>query len=200
MIYKVKKGESLYLPTQFKIYGKFNRFTWVTKPNADMAFDYLYDRDSETKLDGDWADWKKVGGISLVNWRNIGNIWDKNNDAIMLGWRYNVELETFEYGVYVNENRGMLVFDGENEMLQTNNLNRGVVFSIVRVSGRQYHVTLKFEDEGNFSAKLFTITSLQNFNWYSYINPWYGGANNSSGPWGGAAPQDQKIQIDFLKI
>lgn len=191
MVFKIKKGRARWYPVIFKIIRKFNRLTFITKPNNTQVFDYKFGE----SLDEDWRDWKKIGGISFVNWKNLRNIFIKNRDSVILAWRWNPVIETFEYCVY--ENKG-----GKNYPYES-------ITQILRAKqGEEVYLNIDLTPKNQFECYLYTLENRnvnpivikprQKFTFYSYINMWYGGGNNSAGPWGGKAPKDMECEATFF--
>lgn len=211
--YKIKRGSQAWTPKKFQVFGRFNELTWVTRPNWTMMFNYEWrDTLGQVHVDPDWADWKKVGGISLVNWRNPQNIFVKNNDAIMLAWRWNVDLQMFEYALYVNRKGENIPYEGPAQVVRVKareeTLSNGdkipagfdkVIFTIRRERQNRYRIFIYAENENPKNRGSIIVNTRQRFGTYSIINPWYGGANNAPGPWGGKAPRDMEMVVDFLK-
>lgn len=173
------------------VYLNFKELSWIFYPNDSFNFDYKYNFGES--VDEDWKDWKKVSGISFVNWKNLRNILSKNQDSVMLAWRYNVNLKIREYIIYENK-------DGKNypreEILQILRTNGPVYFNIIP----DKDVFKCYLHEGNRNT-VNSINIIPRFKptFYSYINLWYGGSNNSIGPWGGTAPQDMVCRLEFNK-
>lgn len=200
MKYTIKKGQQSWHPRPIFpiVLTDFERLTWTVTAHESMQFDYI---DPETGLlDADWEDWKKAGGVSLVNWRNPQNIVIKNRDAIMLTLRYNPTLpaHVFEYAVYVNDRGGRKVYERPDQVLRTTAGTR-VSMQLTRNNRRSYNAALYLTSKGVESVNAFTIETRQRFTAYSLINSWYGGKNNAPGRWGGAAPKDMEMDIEFEK-
>jgi hypothetical protein len=185
MLYKIKEGRSYWIPRKFKILLFFKKITWTTEPNTSMIFDYQGDKD--------WMDWKKIGGISLVNFSNLFNIFIKNRDSIMLAWRYNNEIDLFEYAIYVNNNSKNIAYDKPDQLLKTKSSN--VNLTIEKENG----IFKCYLYENGENVNSINIKPRFNPLFFSLINPWYGGANNSEGPYGGKAPKDMECRIDLHK-
>lgn len=195
MRYTIKKGNQSWRPRQLlpKIITGFDRLTWTVTPEKSMEFDYI---DPATgNLDNDWADWKKIGGISLVNWRNPQNVVVKNRDAIMLAWRWNPTINVHEFALYLNERGDRVVYEQPGYLLRTIAGTR-ISMQIEKEDNDSYNVFLYVTSQGPRSVNRFIIDTRQRFGMYSLINPWYGGANNSTGPWGGAAPKDMEMELE----
>ena len=197
MIYTIKKGQTDWRPRdRFRLLAGFDSLTWTVTPNKSMQFNYV---DPITdKLDPDAFDWKKIGGISLVNWRNPWNAIMKDRDSIMMAWRWNPTLSVHEFAVYVNEAGDNIAYENAGQLLRTIAGTR-ISMQITRQTHRNYRAALYVDSQGPKSVNAFEIETRQRFGLYSLIGPWYGGKNNAPGPWGGAAPQDMTIDIEFNK-
>lgn len=185
MKHTIKKGRQWWWPMFFKLFLPPTKFSWVFTPDSTMQFDYKYG----DQVDEDWKDWKKVGGISFVNWKNFRNIYRKNRDSVMLAWRWNPNLLIFEYIIYENKNEGKFPREGDLQILRTNG---PVYFDII--PGETFQCYLH---EGDMDVNPIHIKPRFKPMLLSYINLWYGGSNNSRGPWGGKAPKDMVCNLDF---
>ena len=196
MKYTIKKGHQCWQPHSIfpSVLSDFNELIWTVTPHASMEFDYEY----EGELDADWADWKKIGGISLVNWKNLQNLFVKNKDAIMMAHRWNPTIGVHEFAVYENDRGKNIAYERPDQLLRTIAGTR-ISMKLVKVHARRYKAFLYVTSNGPDSVNSFIINTRQVFTMYSLINPWYGGANNAPGPWGGAAPRDMEMEIQFGK-
>lgn len=212
MEYRIKRGDRRWTPSSLQIITKFNKLTFLTEPNWTMMFNYDYLIDGQKVTDADWRDWKKVSGISLVNWKNPQNIFVKNNDSIMLGWRWNPELHLFEFCLYVNEKGKNIPYERADQILRVKPSVKNVdgvmqptgqfpqiVFEIETINSKTYGVKLYSLEENKKGINRIVVKTRQRFNLYSRVNPWYGGANNAPGPWGGKAPRDMRMDIYVSK-
>lgn len=198
MIYEIKKGQTDWRPRdRLLLLTGFDSLTWTVTPDKSMEFDYI---DPITdKIDADWNDWKKIGGISLVNWRNPWNAVMKDRDAIMLAWRWNPVYNFHEFAVYTNSRGKKIAYERPDQVLRTIAGTR-VSMQITRVTRRNYRVRLYVTSQGPDSVNAFEIKTRQAFGLYSLIGPWYGGKNNSPGPWGGAAPKDMTMNVELERM
>jgi len=195
MKYTIKKGNQSWRPHPIlpRLLFGFDRLTWTITPDKSMQFDYI---DPETgNLDNDWADWKKIGGISLVNWKNPQNVVVKNRDAIMMAWRWNPMISVHEFATYVNKKGGRIVYEQPHQVLRTIAGTR-ISMEITRSNKSSYNARIYVTSKGPNSVNRFIIETRQRFGMYSLINPWYGGANNARGPWGGRAPKNMEMKLD----
>lgn len=211
MEYSIKRGQRFWSPSHFQVFGKFSRLIWLIEPTWTMQFDYEYRKGDEIVRDNDWQDWKKGGGISLVNWRNLQNIWDKNNDSIQCGWRWNPDLQVFEFCLYVNERGQNHPYEGPHQLLrvppkmeevdgviQPTGRFDPIIFEINRQSSNRYLCYLQAIGESREKITPIIVDTIS-ASMYSRVNLYYGGDNNSTGPWGGKAPRDMSIIVDVLR-
>lgn len=196
MIYTIKKGNSYWWPFRFMLFSSFNSLTWEVSLDPSMVFDYKYIEQGERKIDMDWADWKKVGGISFINWKNLINLFVKNRDAVMLARRYNVELELFEYCIYENRKGINIPYEKPIQLIRTKN---GTVSLRIEKEDNTFKCYLFSGDQTYTDVNSINITPRFKPVLYSYINMWYGGADNSPGPYGGKAPKDMKCEMKFIR-
>ena len=194
--YTIKKGRTDWSPKEpLQIFSNFKELVWEVSPDDSMIFDYNHDG----KVDQDWNDWKKIGGISLADpLFCILNLFLKSRDSIQLGWRWNVDLQVFEFVVYVNRKSKFLPYGRPDQILRCDK-NAQVVFKIIRESGRQYRALLYLKEGGPEDINEFVIEPRKRFTLYSRIGLWYGGSNNAQGPYGGRAPKEMKVGVGFTK-
>lgn len=191
----VKEGQKDFSPSEgLHIYKGSGPYTWVFRPTDSMVFDY---KDPHTgMIDEDWHDWKKGGGLSLVNWWNIQNLFVLNRDNIMWVWRYNPNDKIFEFAIYMNVKGDKVVFEKPDQILRLRRNQTGFCM-IKRESSRKYKVYLDRFSKENPNYRV--VKPRQKFYVYREIGLYYGGANNSVGIWGGAAPKDMCIDWAFLR-
>lgn len=193
----ISKGEQWWKPMDIIpcLFGKFDEITITFTPNETMEFDYV---DPETgQRDEDWKDWKKVfGGISLINLFNWINLFRRNRDAIMLGWRWNptTDLPHHEATIYINDGGSM-----NNYGLLKVVRGTSISMTIKKVRKWQFHIYLYLTSQGIESVEPVEYRSRFDPSLYVRINGWYGGANNSKGPWGGAAPKDMEMEVEVIR-
>lgn len=191
----ILKGHKWFYPRDIfpRLINRFDTVTIKFTPNESMEFDYI---DPTTgKLDNDWADWKKVfGGLSLVDPWNWINIFLRNRDSIILGWRYNPTGTTyFEAAIYENKASSWIVHDTIKVVKDTK-----VAMTIKRIGNREFDVYLYVDSNGIESVEPVRIKTRFTPHWFARINGYYGGKNNSPGRWGGAAPKDMFMDVEFI--
>lgn len=193
MIYTINKGSSRWFPFTFKWFTDFSKAIWYVFPDRSMEFNYKYNGD---EVDQDWHDWKKIGGLSFANWRNIFNLFRKNQDAAMLAWRWNVEIKKHEFIVYENKKGNSIPYDSLIQILRIDAEEKAVLE--IHKEGNKFKCYL-FENEQTYlDVDPIIITPRFKATLFSYINLWYGGSNNSPGPYGGSAPQNMRCDASFL--
>lgn len=157
--------------------------------DQESKYDYTLD---DGTFDQDWHDWNKLGGLTF-------NLWFRNKDAALGGWRYNPESEFFEVCAYLNDKRGN--YPDKSKIVRYSAGERGKI-EITR-KGREYVFTFfRYEDKKAPWIPLerqATLKVRKNF-WFAYRSElWFGGANNSPGPFGGVYHSD--VCLDWsLKI
>lgn len=194
--YTIKKGHSDWHPKEpLQIFPDFEELTWEVSPDASMMYDY----ENSGVTDKDWHDWKKVGGISLADRSfNLINLFIKKRDSIQLGWRWNVDLSVFEFVVYVNERGKFVPYSRPDQILRCDE-HAQVVFKIRKDNRKQYRAALYLQGDGPESVNEFLIETRKRFTLYSRVGLWYGGKNNSPGPFGGKAPKVMKVNVGYFK-
>lgn len=190
--YQIKKNRSDWRPRDpFKIFTDFDTVTFSCIAHESMRFDYV---DPKTgKVDQDWRDWKKIGGVSFAGWRDWLNIFLHDRDAVHFTNRWNVDLKVMEYAVYVNEGGDWFVFEKPYQVLRTI-FGTKVSMQIKKIDLEKYEARLYVDSKGPGSVNPFLIYPRRRFPVYALSGAWYGGKNNSPGPYGGRAPKDMTMQ------
>lgn len=193
MIYTIKKGRKDWVPTDGFDLFRVRDVRISLKVDNSMCFNYI---DPGTGVyDADALDWKKVGGVSFVNWRHLWNIWFKTRDAAMMGWRWNPKINMFEICLYVHYRGHTIKFERPDQVYRLRyNPDNDYEWVHLDISGNK--ATLW---DGQNSVNDFFITQDFRPSRYSRIGAWYGGANNAPGRWGGRAPKDMTCEIKFEK-
>lgn len=194
MIYTIDKGDRDWKPVDGFDVFRVRDVRVSLKVDNSMMFNYI---DPDTGVfDSDAFDWKKVGGVSFVNWRNFWNIWVKTSDAAMMAWRWNPKLNVFEICLYVHMGGDTIKFERPDQVVRIkynpDNEYDWVHLDICGNKGTLY--------QGDEEVNYFPILSRFRPSRYSRIGAWYGGANNSPGKWGGRAPKDMTCEIEFKKL
>jgi len=169
MYYTIKKGNHDSSPVDIPwmtLTSSLNTLLWTIKPSHGTEYNMLPDEDQ-------W-DVNKGGGVSF-------NLLNNNKDALMWGWRFNP-----------NSNK--------TEILQYSHTDGNVVISEVMMELSKFQVgEIQFTRNGRVWDTFFTnyehsscgtYTARKGFTFSKEITLWFGGANNSPGPFGGVAPQD----------
>lgn len=195
--YTIKTGKTDWTPKEpLEIFCDFKAITWEFSPDKTMAFPYAY----EGGIDQDWRDWKKIGGISLAAWGlDLINLVQLSRDSIQLGWRYNVELQVFEYAAYVNENGAHYAFERADQVLRCGPGAKGGM-RLTKLDRQNYRAALYFLEEGPKAVNEFPIRTRKEFTIYRRTGLWYGGRNNAPGPYGGRAPRNMRTQVGYNRV
>ena len=205
--YTCKPGDHNFLPNKipalFNLNGSFGmprRLAWCFEVNETLWYDWSYTdpTDGVVKKDGDWGDFWKVVGASK------GILSPMNAEAVMLAmhpWG-TVEDKKFKFTVYRN-------FDGgkwDNAELEA----RSFILSLAEMVGKQWIFELsKGSDKSKLRAYLYEngkapIISQTDIpcTWGSgkEIFLWFGGENNSPGPYGGVASQNMVIKCRSMHM
>jgi hypothetical protein len=94
--------------------SKPTRLRWRVRLGADARYVL---RDKNGKIDVDQFDWLKLHGITFTPLRTMRN-------TAMIGWRYNVEKDSFDLNAYFHQNGERFFNDvcirvGTNEVFET---------------------------------------------------------------------------------
>lgn len=137
----------------------------------------LYD----IRPDRDWKDWNKLAGLSF-------HAFPKNKDNLIIAWRSRPERQQIELAFFANKDGDFTVGEGR---LFVDPLRTGQAV-INRQSGRDWTIMIGEEIAESYRTR-------KEFKGYgSRITPWFGGANNSPGPYGGAAPQEMSLAYTMI--
>lgn len=193
MIYSINEGQSRWWPFIFRWYRDFKKAIWYVIPDKSMQFNYQY---NNGVVDEDWRDWKKIGGLSFADWRNLINLFRKDKDSVILAWRWNVEIKKHEFAIYENRNNHNIPYESPSQILRIDADEKAVLE--IHKSGNDFKCYL-FENEQTYlDVNPIVITPRFKATMFSYINLWYGGKNNSKGPYGGSAPQNMRCDVGYL--
>lgn len=144
----------------------------------------------EVGSDKDRADWLKLTGITAAFSLN-------NRRSALIAWRPTDVPDTFAITAYTNDSKGSWKIGGPGFKIAT--VKAGEQFS-GRVRFEQYLFTDAVEYYIDTLSGTFTATHDFDKPWhclYREIGPWWGGANNEPGDYGGAAPKDATLQLGF---
>lgn len=140
--------------------------------------------------DKDRGDWLKLTGITAAFSPN-------NRRSALIAFRPTDVPDTFAITVYTNDKKGGWQIGGP-----------GIKIATVK-AGEEFSDSVRFEQylftdavEYYIRTKSSTFTATHDFKkpWHSLyreITPWWGGANNSPGDYGGAAPKNAKLKLQF---
>lgn len=145
-----------------------------------IDFQFLEESKYDWEGDKDQEDWNKLGGLTF-------NLYPRNKDALLIGWRYSPEKEAFEVVAYINENGDNLPI--ESKMIEYIANERGSV-EITR-KGKEFKYTF-FKESGISWQEMTTVTlKIRKGFWFAFRSePWFGGENNSKGQYGGKHYKD----------
>lgn len=181
--YAVKAGEHAFRPWPIILY----RHRQLDTITYHVMFDEscLYDM----KGDLDQLDWSKGAGFSL-NWRR------NDKDALMWAWRNPTpESEYLDLTVYYHRNyERFWGYEGEDVLLKAKPF-QPIRIDFIRQGDKQWKVDFYNPQEEWNSSALVKLNS--NPSTSRRINPWFGGANNAPGPFGGVAPNDMIILMEI---
>ena len=145
--------------------------------------DYLLDEE-------DQQDWNKLIGITYsIN---------PTHKTVMVGWRWNPEIEKIELNAYYHVNKGR----DFTEPLMTVDLDQRVTGRIdILKNDYKIHFSKKVPGEPGLKYVEHSFPHKRNPRWIGrMINPWFGGADSNNDGLGGTAPQNMQIDINWTKI
>lgn len=172
MIYKVKKGKHDFWPFEIPwIYFKRKTFKWVLRDMSKAEYDMRPDEDQ-------W-DWNKGGGVSF-------SLTNNNKDAVMWAWRYNPNTGKHEYCMYIHDGTASPIIRPRVDDVSEITL-------VVDYKNRTYDMIF-LTPEGQF---IFDWQYRHKKTISKRIGLWFGGANNEEGAFGGVAPQDLEIELEY---
>ena len=197
MRYEIEQGNKDWRPIDGKQIMCVCPFKVGVKPDNSMIFNYV----DNGVVDPDWADWKKIKGASMAGYwppSKLANLVINTQDAIMLTWRWNIKLNCFEFCLYTHVNGSTIKYERADQLIRVpyrEDNNYGWSWLEVVPAGRKFYSYLTGPD-GIRGARMLTEFSFTP-KLYSTIGMYYGGANNSPGKWGGAAPKDMSCEAKF---
>lgn len=183
--YAVKAGEHAFRPWPTVLY----RHRSIDTITYHVVFDEscLYDM----KGDLDQLDWSKGAGFSL-NWRR------NDKDALMWAWRNPApNSEYLDLTVYYHlDYERFWGFQGEDVLLKAKPF-QSIRIEFIRTGSKKWQVNFLNLEENLRSSAEVELRSNPTFS--RRINPWFGGADNAPGPFGGVAPNDMIILMEVEK-
>jgi len=154
-----------------------SRFSGVAFFDNSCIYDWGTDRDQK--------DYNKLAGVSL---RLAA---PKNHSAVIVAWRPLPATNQIEVAPYFNYESGKF-FIGQ----QTLKLNPNQKFSFhISQKGPLWSIVLFNEDSHDLVTASFSYSFISKQQWS--IDPWFGGANNELGDYGGVASQDMTLWLGF---
>ncbi len=180
--YYVKEGRQAFRPWPLHIY----RHRETDSIRYQVMFDEscLYDM----KGDLDQLDWSKGAGFAL-DWRR------NDKDALMWAWRNpHPESEYLDLTVYYHRDYDRFWgYQGEDVLLKAKPFHP-LRIDFIRRGDRQWQVYFYNQTENTTGSAIVELRKNPLFS--RRINPWFGGADNAEGPYGGAAPNDMIILME----
>src|SRR6056297_167372 len=184
--YAVNKGKTVFKPRACLlpalVYTGFE-FTAVLDKSCWFSAQDVGD-------DKDRADWLKLTGITAAFSLN-------NRRSALIAFRPTDVPNVFAVTAYTNDRKGGRQIGGTGFKIAT--VKAGEQFS-GRVRFEQYLFTDAVEYYIDTPGGTFTATHDLQRPWhclYREISPWWGGADNSPGSYGGAAPKDATLRLNF---
>ncbi len=184
--YSIKKGRTAFRPiapllpalvyTGFEFTAVLDKSCWFSAEDVGG--------------DKDRADWLKLTGITAAFSLN-------NRRSALIAFRPTDVPDVFAITAYTNDRKGGRQIGGPGFKIAT--VKAGEQFS-GRVRFEQYPFTDAVEYYIDTPDGTFTATHDFERPWhnlYREITPWWGGANNSPGNYGGAAPKNARLKLQF---
>jgi len=184
--YSIKKGRTAFRPmaslfpalvyTGFEFTAVLDSSCWFSAENVGG--------------DKDRDDWLKLTGITAAFSLN-------NRRSALIAFRPTDVPDVFAITAYTNDKKGGRQIGGQGFKIAT--VKAGEQFS-GHVRFEQYLFTDAVEYYIDTPTGTFTATHDFERPWYCLyreITPWWGGANNEPGSYGGAAPKDATLMLDF---
>ncbi|MEL7122784.1 MAG: hypothetical protein AAFO07_25280 [Bacteroidota bacterium] len=182
--YYVEIGKHRFKPTRTNLY----RHKDLGRIEYAVVFPESCEYDFEGDLD-QW-DWNKGAGLSQD--------WKRNDkDAIMWAWRYNVDSSRFELTSYVHRKYKRFIGRGlSDEIMLIANTGDLVTIEFQRYDDKKWGII--FTNHSQQFTNQIEVNLRKNPRYSRSIAPWFGGANNSDGPFGGVAPHDMILLIKTI--
>ncbi len=180
--YYIIKGKQNFSPKE-SILPRTNVKGFTLTATLDSSC-YYSQQDWTYDLDRDRFDWNKLKGLSRY--------WTANNHtAAMFAWRPDTLPYHFQIAAYTNYPKT------EIQVGEPITVAAGQSFS-ARCDLERYTAKYLIEVDSN---KVFTAHSFRKkIGWAREVGTYFGGANNSPGPYGGKAPQNMVMHIYFSII
>ena len=186
--YHIKKGRTAFRPMASLFPALvYSGFSFTAEFDSSCWFSA-----AEVGGDKDRADWLKLTGITAAFSLN-------NQRSALIAWRPTDVPDTFAITAYTNNKLGGWKIGGPGFKIAT--VKAGEQFS-GRVLFWHDPITLRPTVDYYIHTPSGTFTATHDFDkpWhclYREIGPWWGGANDQPGGYGGTAPKDATLQLDF---
>lgn len=183
--YYVEAGDHAFRPWPIHLYNHRGMDSITYQVMFDSSC--LYDM----KGDLDQLDWSKGAGFSL-DWRR------NDKDALMWAWRNpHPESEYLDLTVYYHRDYDRFWgHKGEDVLLKAKPF-QPLQIDFIRQNDTSWRVDFNNYAERTSASALVQLRKNPMFS--RRINPWFGGADNAPGPYGGVAPNDMIILMKIDK-
>jgi hypothetical protein len=180
--YAVQAGKHAFRPWPIILYRHRDLDT--------LTYHVLFDESCmyDMKGDLDQLDWSKGAGLSL-NWRR------NEKDALMWAWRNpHPESEYLDLTVYYHRDyERFWGYEGEDVLLKAKPF-QPLRIDFIRQGNKKWKVDFFNLEEKTERSVVVELRTNPVFS--RRINPWFGGADNAPGPFGGVAPNDMVILMN----
>ncbi len=149
-----KAGTHFALPQEIKVRNKPEKVTWRCKFGANTNYDLK---------DVDQLDWNKLLGLYY-------NLLNTMADTVMVGWRYNKEMDLIEMNAYYHVDKGR---DYTETLMTVKREEEFLVTILVDYNKKTYTVILERPRDGKKVQDSFVFN--HNRKLAMDINTWFGG-------------------------
>lgn len=183
--YKIKAGDKDWCPKEFPK-------LWYVRRGGKFVFEFSFDESCayDWKGDQDQKDWNKIGGLTR-------KLLKRHDNSIMAAWRYNQAKDKVEITIYSHVDGKRKVGDKHGEVML--NVDYGEIGRVIfEVTG---HVILaSVKNENNTITRKVSHRFPRRWRWAWRLGSWFGGEDNSPGPYGGVPDHDMKMWIGLRKL
>lgn len=136
--------------------------------------------------DKDQWDWNKLVGVQFF--QGLKGLFNPNLNNIMIAWRYNPEVSSWEVTPYINRNKKFET----GHVIRIKDPYTKVSYYLTRERGSQWSITLAAGEI--FLHQQFKVNEKRKAR---LIQSWFGGADNDPDglPYGGKAPHDMSLSL-----
>jgi hypothetical protein len=168
----------------------------IRMPDPESLFDYKWvDEDGKERIDQDHLDWSKLYGFHLNRW-----FFQNDKDTILLGFRQkSFENQEWQITPYFNRRdapNGRLLDKDCIHTFKTGELAHAY-FKRVAPRSKVWHCFVG--NPGGFHEETILVSGVVGYGRRDKMRtmrgPWYGGADNSPGPFGDKAPTNMTVQF-----